>query len=79
MTGAVFIPVPAQVGNLLGALFAANPMGMMLNAARAPLFSDPWINPAAVWFWVLFTVVVGVLIPVIGRRVLPIVVERLGG
>ncbi|MFT3755789.1 MAG: ABC transporter permease [Pseudoxanthomonas sp.] len=78
MTGAVFIPMPAKAGPLLSALFAANPMGMLLNAARAPLFGEPLQNPAAVIFWIAFTLLVGMLIPVIGRRVLPIVVERLG-
>lgn len=79
VTGAVFIPTPQDPSAPLRAVFAANPMGTLLNAARAPVFDTSILSPAALLFWVIFTVAMVMLIPVIGRRVLPIVIERLGG
>lgn len=79
VTGAVFIPVPSDPPIALKALFAANPMGTLLNAARGPLFGDAVLNPTMVLAWVVFTVVMAMLLPAIGRRVLPIVIERMGG
>lgn len=79
ITGAVFIPLPHDPPALLKTVFALNPMGTLLNAARGPLFDSPVLSPAMLMFWVAFTFVCAALLPVVGRRVLPIVVERLGG
>lgn len=78
VTGSVFIPVPPDPPLVLKTLFAVNPMGTLLNAARAPLFGEAVLNPSMVLGWAAFTVVMAMLVPVIGRRVLPIVIERLG-
>jgi len=79
MSGAVFIPVPHDPSPMIKVAFAANPMGTLLNAARGPLFHEATLSPDMLLFWIIFTIAVAVFIPVLGRRVLPIVVERLGG
>lgn len=78
ITGMVFIPPPEDPGTVMKAAFALNPMGMLLNAARAPAMGVPLLAPAATGFWLVFTLVGAALVPALGRRVLPIVVERLG-
>ena len=79
VTGAVFIPFPAHPPHMLSLILALNPMGTLLNAARAPLFLEPVASPAAVACWLAFTVAIAALLPAMGRRVLPVVIERLGG
>lgn len=79
VTGAVFMPVPASPPRSFEILLAANPMGTLLNAARAPLFGESLLAPSVVLAWVAFTLLAAAMLPSIGRKVLPIVVERLGG
>src|SRR5690606_41786096 len=74
--GMVFIPPPEDPGTVMKAAFALNPMGMLLNAARAPAMGVPLLAPAATGFWLVFTLVGAALVPALGRRVQPIVVAR---
>lgn len=78
ITGMVFIPPPSAPGPLMHAVFTANPMGMLLNAARAPAMGEQLFDPLATWTWLAFTVLAAAGIPLLGRRTLPIIVERLG-
>lgn len=78
VTGAVFLPLPHAPSRLISTVIAINPMGSLLNAARAPLLGDPLVNPGASVFWLLATLVIAAAVPVLGRRVLPILVERMG-
>lgn len=79
VTGAVFYPLPERLPDAIRYLLAANPMGTLLDAARAPLFAQPMASPWAVAAWVALTAGLAFALPYIGRRVLPIVIERLGG
>ena len=79
VTGAVFFPLPERLPDAVRFLLAVNPMGTLLNAARAPLFEQPFANPWALAAWLVLTLGFAILLPYAGRRVLPIVVERLGG
>lgn len=79
VTGAVFMQIPVNPPRTFEFLLSANPMGTLLNAARAPLFDEVLLSPSAVTAWVAFTLLTALLLPLIGRRVLPIVVERFGG
>lgn len=78
ITGAVFIPMPAEPSRPLLWLISANPLGALLNFTRAPLLGDPWILPGASLAWALATLVLMVVLLVVGRRLLPILIERIG-
>lgn len=78
VTGAVFLVLPSEPGSAIKALLALNPLGSLLNAARAPLFGEALVNWGASLGWSVATVVGFVAMPALGRRVLPIVVERMG-
>ncbi|HCH0556587.1 TPA: hypothetical protein NKO30_006719 [Pseudomonas aeruginosa] len=78
ITGMVFVPPPPSPGLAMQLVFAVNPMGMLLNAARAPAMGMKLMDPSATLFWLIATIVFAMAIPLIGRRVLPIIVERLG-
>lgn len=79
LTGAVFLPVPTDPAPVVELLMALNPMGSLLNAARAPVLGEPVHVPMAAAIWIGITAVVGMAIPRIGRRTLPLVIERMGG
>lgn len=79
VTGAVFTPLPDQLPASVEALLIVNPLGTLLNLARAPLFGEPVVSPAAAAIWSAVTLLLGLVTPYLGRRVLPIVVERMGG
>lgn len=79
VTGAVFMPIPDDPPRSFELLLAANPMGTLLDAARAPLFGESLFAPHAVVGWIALTLLLAALLPSIGRKVLPIIVERLGG
>lgn len=78
VTGAVFLPLPQAPSRLISAVIAVNPMGSLLNAARAPSLGDDLVNPMASIAWLLATLAVTFMIPFVSRRVLPILVERMG-
>ncbi len=78
VTAAVFIVLPAEPPAAMRWLLAANPLGSLLNAARAPLFGDPVLNWSASIGWSIATVAMIALIPLVSQRVLPVVIERMG-
>ena len=79
VTAAVFLPLPEDPSTLLKTMIAANPLGALLNAARAPLLGDDWLVPAATLAWTAATLAAALLAPRMNRRVLPVLVERMGG
>jgi lipopolysaccharide transport system permease protein len=78
ISGAVFLPLPEEPPKLLFALVAANPLGALLNAAREPLIGGQWLSPVASFGWFGATVLLALLVPRINRKVLPILIERIG-
>lgn len=78
VTGAVFLPLAGETPWVVRALVAANPLGSLLNAARAPLFGEPVLSWGASLGWAAATLVLAAIAPQVGRRVLPVVVERMG-
>lgn len=78
MTGAVFLQLPRQPSVLLELLVTINPLGSLLNAARAPVFGELPVNWAGPVCWILVTIAIAVYLPFLGRRLLPIVIERMG-
>lgn len=79
VTAAVFLPLPDEPSALLRGMIAANPLGALLNAARAPLLGDAWLVPMATLAWTAATLVAAALAPRMNRRVLPVLIERMGG
>lgn len=79
VTGAVFLQMPDDPSSTVRTLLAINPMGTFLNAARAPLFGEGVNSTAALIVWTGVTGLICAAIPSIGRRTLPVVIERLGG
>lgn len=78
ITGMVFIPMPEQPPRALLWLLSANPLGALLNFTRAPLFGEAWMVPGASIVWMLMTVLGAAILLVVGRRLLPILIERIG-
>lgn len=78
LTAGVFAPIPGSVGPALDVLATSNPMGILLEAARAPLFGESIARVPAVAAWSLATALGLGVCRMLGRRLLPIVTERLG-
>lgn len=78
VTGAVFLPVSSTSSFALKLAVALNPLGALLNAARAPLMAEPLLNVTASVAWCIATTVLAALVFALGRRVLPILMERIG-
>lgn len=78
VSGAVFIILPAKLPPVIAVALCLNPMGALLNAARSPFFGEPLISATASLVWLGITCAIAVVIPFMGRRILPIVIERLG-
>lgn len=78
LTGAVFIPLPSDPSSAIVAVLGLNPMGALLSTARSLLTGQAFLVPVHALVWGAVTLLALPLIPRLGRRVLPIVVERLG-
>lgn len=78
ITGAVFIPLPPAPSRVLLWLVSLNPLGALLNAARAPLLGESLLVPWASLAWVFVTLLLTAMLLVVGRRLLPILIERIG-
>lgn len=78
VTGGVFVALPLSGDGPMRMLALLNPVGPLLSAARSPLFGEPMLSPAGAITWTLVTVAGAVALPFLGRRLLPLVVERMG-
>lgn len=78
VTGAVFLPLPDDVDGFALWLLQANPLGALLNVARAPMMGDAWLAPEAAVIWSTVSLLIALAIVLLGRRILPVVIERLG-
>jgi lipopolysaccharide transport system permease protein len=79
LTGAVFVRLPPEPAETVRWLLALNPMGALLNAARAPLFSESLAVPTASFIWLGITFALCAVALRVTKRTLPVVVERMGG
>jgi ABC-type polysaccharide/polyol phosphate export permease len=78
MTAGVFVALPEQPAPALALVLAINPVGSLIDAARSPLFARDVLSWGSVWAWTALTAAGLVVAPRVGRRLLPIVTERLG-
>ncbi|MFT4178101.1 MAG: hypothetical protein QM612_01360 [Thermomonas sp.] len=78
ITGAVFFRLPAEQPPTLVAIVGINPMGALLNLARAPLFGEAPVAPLASYVWIAVTFLLLAVVLLLGRRVMPILIERIG-
>ncbi|GAB6195292.1 ABC transporter permease [Lysobacter xanthus] len=78
VTGGVFTAAPASAAPALRVILAVNPLASLIDAARAPLFGEAPEHVGVAIGWSLCTLVGIVGWPRLGRRLVPIVVERLG-
>lgn len=78
VSGAVFITLPAKLPAVIAVALCLNPMGALLNAARAPFFGEQLVSATASIVWLGVTCLIALALPFLGRRILPIVIERLG-
>lgn len=78
ITGAVFFRLPAEPSPALAAMIGLNPMGALLNLSRAPLLGETLVAPAASCAWVAATFLLLAAVLAMGKRVLPILIERIG-
>jgi len=79
VSGGVFFVIPPAVDARIAALLAVNPLAPLIEAARAPLLSQPTVFVWAPWIWAVLTVMVLVIQASVARKVLPVLLERIGG
>lgn len=78
VSGGVFFVIPTGVDARIVALLAINPLAPLVEAARAPLLSQPTVFVWAPWAWALLTVVALAIQVSVARKVLPVLLERIG-
>lgn len=78
ITGAVFIPLPDVPSPAISLILSINPLGALLNVARAPLLEVGPIVPVASAIWTVLTFALLLLVLMVGKRILPILIERIG-
>jgi lipopolysaccharide transport system permease protein len=78
VSGGVFFVIPTGVDAGIAALLAINPLAPLIEAARAPLLSQPMVFVWAPWIWALLTVVALAIQASVARKVLPVLLERIG-
>lgn len=78
ITGAVFFRLPPQPSSGLIAMVGLNPMGALLNLSRAPLLGELPVAPAASFAWIAVTFMLLIAVLAMGKRILPILIERIG-
>lgn len=79
ITGAVFIRLPESPSPAMTAMISCNPVGALLNMARSPLFEEPVLASNAAIAWGTITLIGTIMMLAIGKRILPILIERMGG
>lgn len=78
ITGAVFIPLPDAPSRAISLILSINPLGALLNVARAPLLDTLPMVPVASAAWGFLSFALLALVLVVGKRILPILIERIG-
>lgn len=78
LTGGIFVVFPQNMSEHTLALLALNPLGPLVEAARAPLLAEAQHFNLAPWVWTALTVVALAVQVRLSRKVLPVLLERLG-
>lgn len=79
VSGGVFIILPPGVDPTIVSLLAANPLGPLIEAARATLLGQAHVYQWAAHVWVALTLLALLLQLAFVKRVLPVLLERIGG
>jgi lipopolysaccharide transport system permease protein len=78
VTGGVFFALPPTLDPVMLNLLSLNPLAPLIDAARASLMARPPVFSVAPWVWVALTVVGLALQVSLSRKVLPVLLERIG-
>lgn len=78
VTGGVFFTLPPALDPVLFDLLSLNPLAPLIDAARAPLLGRPPVFAAAPWVWGILTILGLALQASLSRKVLPVLLERIG-
>jgi len=79
LSGGVFLVFPRELSEPMSLLLSLNPLGPLLDAARAPLLGQAPHFSVASWVWIGLTLTALVVQVRLMRKVLPILLERVGG
>lgn len=79
VSGGVFIIFPQQLDPTVVSLLAVNPLGPLIEAARAPILNEFVVFQWAATIWIVLTVAALVFQVALAKKVLPVLLERIGG
>lgn len=78
VTGGVFFTLPPTLDPVVLNLLSLNPLAPMIDAARAPLIGQAPVFGIAPWVWIVLTGLGLALQASLSRKVLPVLLERIG-
>jgi lipopolysaccharide transport system permease protein len=78
VTGGVFFAVPTTLDPLILNLLSINPLAPLIDAARASLFGQSPVFGVMPWVWITLTILGLALQAALARKVLPVLLERIG-
>lgn len=78
LTGGIFVVFPNDLNDSTLSLLALNPLGPLVEAARAPLLAQVTHFVWAPWIWIAITLSALAVQIRLARKVLPVLLERLG-
>lgn len=78
LSAGVFVVFPQDIDAPLSILLTLNPLGPLLDAARAPLLGQAPHFSGAPWVWMGLTLAALVVQIRLTRKVLPVLLERVG-
>jgi lipopolysaccharide transport system permease protein len=79
VSGGVFIVLPPNLDPWVYDVLSINPLAPLIEAARAPLLGHPLLFGYAAWIWIAITLVALTVQSALARKVLPVLLERIGG
>ena len=79
VTGGIFVVFPADLNPSTVTLLSFNPLAPLVHAARSPLLGEPSLFGWAAMAWLAVTFAALVLQARVARKVLPVLLERVGG
>jgi lipopolysaccharide transport system permease protein len=78
LTGGVFVIFPKDINDSTLSVLALNPLGPLVEAARAPLLAQITHFDWASWIWIFITLSALAVQIRLARKVLPVLLERIG-